>query len=211
MKVLIACEYSGRVRDAFIAAGHEALSCDLLPSDAPGPHYQGNVLDIIGDGWDLMIAHPPCTYLCSSGLHWNTKRPERAYQTKQALEFVRVLLDAPIHRIALENPIGCISSQIRKPDQTIQPYQFGADASKSTCLWLKNLPLLKPTEIIEPRIVNGKKRWGNQTDSGQNKLPPTDDRWKIRSETYLGIAQAMAEQWGNLREVHMQQQLLFRA
>jgi hypothetical protein len=153
-------------------------------------------MDIIGDNWDLMIAHPPCTYLCSSGLHWNKRRPERAQMTEEALQFVRSLLDAPIPRIALENPIGAISTRIRKPDQTIQPYQYGHDASKSTCLWLKGLPPLRPTKMIEPRIVNGKPRWGNQTDSGQNKLPPSEDRWKLRSETYQGIAEAMAHQWG---------------
>lgn len=195
MKILVACEYSGTVRDAFLARGHDAVSCDLLPTDAPGPHYQGDVRDILADGWDLMVAHPPCTYLCSSGLHWNTKRPERAQMTEEALQFVSMLLNAPIHRIALENPIGCISTRIRKPDQTIQPYQFGHDASKSTCLWLKNLPPLVPTQHIAPRIVAGKKRWANQTDSGQNKLPPSADRWKIRSETYAGIAAAMAMQW----------------
>jgi hypothetical protein len=195
MKILVACEYSGTVRDAFIRAGHEAMSCDLLPTDAPGPHYQGSVLDILSNGWDLMIAHPPCTYLCSSGLHWNKRRPERAQQTEDALLFVRQLLDAPIPMIALENPIGCISTRIRKPDQTIQPWQYGHDASKATCLWLKGLPLLRPTDFVAPRVVNGKSRWGNQTDSGQNKLPPSADRWKIRSETYPGIADAMARQW----------------
>ena len=195
MKVLVACEYSGTVRDAFRAAGHDALSCDLLPTDAPGPHYQGDVADIINDGWDLMVAHPPCTYLCSSGLHWNKRRPERAQMTEDALKFVQFLLDAPIPRIALENPIGCIGTRIRKADQTIQPWQFGHDASKSTCLWLKNLPLLTPTAVVEPRIANGKKRWANQTDSGQNRLPPSEDRWKIRSETYAGIAAAMVAQW----------------
>jgi hypothetical protein len=195
MKVLVACEYSGTVRDAFRARGHDAMSCDLLPTDAPGPHYQGDVCDILGDGWDLMIAHPPCTYLCSSGLHWNKRVPGRAQMTEDALDFVRLLLDAPIPRIALENPIGCIGTRIRKANQTIQPWQFGHDASKATCLWLKNLPLLTPTEVVEPRIANGKKRWANQTDSGQNRLPPSDDRWKIRSETYGGIAAAMADQW----------------
>jgi len=196
VRVLVACEYSGRVRDAFAARGHDAMSCDLLPTDQPGKHYQGDIFDVIDDGWDLMIAHPPCTYLCSSGLHWNKRIDGRQALTDEALEFVRRLLDAPVHRIALENPIGCISSQIRKPDQTIQPYQFGHDASKSTCLWLKNLPLLTPTELIAPRIVAGKRRWANQTDSGQNRLPPSADRWKIRSETYQGIAAAMAAQWG---------------
>jgi hypothetical protein len=195
MRVLVACEYSGTVRDAFLARGHDAMSCDLLPTDAPGPHYQGDVCDILGDGWDLMIAHPPCTYLCSSGLHWNKRVPGRAQMTEDALDFVRLLLEAPIPRIALENPIGCIGTRIRKANQTIQPWQFGHDASKATCLWLKNLPLLTPTAIVEPRIANGKKRWANQTDSGQNRLPPSDDRWKIRSETYVGIAEAMANQW----------------
>ncbi len=196
MRVLVACEYSGTVRDAFIAKGHDAMSCDLLPTDVSGPHYQGDVFDIINDGWDLMVAHPPCTYLCSSGLHWNKRVPGRSELTEEALEFVRRLMDAPIKRIAIENPIGCIGTRIRKADQTIQPWQFGHDASKATCLWLNGLMPLRPTEIIEPRIVAGKKRWGNQTDSGQNRLPPSEDRWKIRSETYTGIAHAMAEQWG---------------
>jgi hypothetical protein len=196
MRVLVACEYSGRVRDAFARLGHEAVPCDLLPTESPGLHYQGDVQDIINDGFDMMICHPPCTYLCSSGLHWNKRVPERAKQTEDALEFVRMLLDAPIHKIALENPVGCISTRIRKPDQTIQPYHFGHDASKATCLWLKNLPLLRPTQMVEPRMIDSKPRWRNQTDSGQNKLPPSADRWKIRSETYEGIAQAMAQQWG---------------
>jgi hypothetical protein len=180
-------------------AGHYAASCDLLPSESPlGDHYQGDVMDIIDHGWDLMVAHPPCTYLCSSGLHWNKRRPERAQQTEDALDFVRQLLTAPIACIALENPIGCISTRIRKPDQTIQPWQFGHNASKATCLWLKGLPPLTPTDLIAPRLVNGRKRWGNQTDTGQNKLPPSADRWKIRSETYKGIADAMANQWSNV-------------
>lgn len=218
MKVLIACEYSGAVRDAFIELGHDAMSCDLLLSDKPGPHYHGDVFDIIEDGWDLMIAHPPCTYLCSSGLHWNKRVPGRQALTDKSIEFVRLLLDAPIERIAVENPIGCISTLICKPKQIIQPWQFGDDASKSTCLWLKNLPLLTSTEIIPPRQICcgyvledgvgkygcpnclGDKRplprWSNQTDGGQNKLPPSADRWKIRSATYAGIALAMATQWG---------------
>lgn len=198
MRVLVACEYSGTVRDAFRSRGHDAWSCDLLPTDGnPTYHYCRDVLDILNDDWDMMIAHPPCTYLCSSGLHWNKRRPERAALTEEALAFVAKLLNAPIAKIALENPIGCISSRIRKPDQVIQPWQFGHDASKATCLWLKGLPLLSPTRLIEPRLINGKKRWGNQTDSGQNKLPPSADRWKIRSTTYQGIADAMADQWGN--------------
>lgn len=196
MKVLVACEYSGRVRDAFIALGHDAMSCDLLPSDAPGPHYQGDVSDILHDGWDLMVAHPPCTYLSVSGMHWTTRGLRDPKLTEDALDFVRLLMNAPIERIAIENPVSVISSRIRKPDQIITPYQFGHDASKKTCLWLKNLPPLQPTQYIEPRMVNGKPRWGNQTDGGQNKLAPSADRWKIRSETYAGIANAMAQQWG---------------
>ena len=201
MRVLVACEYSGTVRDAFLDRGHYAMSCDLLPceSQASGDHYQGNVMDILDHDWDLMIAHPPCTYLCSSGLHWNNKRPGRAALTLEALDFVRILLAAPVPRIALENPIGCISTKIRPYDQTVQPYQYGHDASKTTCLWLKNLPPLRPTGFVEPRIVNGKRRWANQCDNGgQDKLPPSADRWKLRSLTYQGIADAMADQWGNL-------------
>ena len=196
MRVLVACEYSGVVRDAFAARGHYAMSCDLLPTDAPGQHHEGDVRDIIGQGWDLMIAHPPCTYLSVSGMHWTTRGLRDPKLTEDALDFVRLLMDAPIERIAVENPVSIISSRIRKPDQVVQPWMFGHDASKKTCLWLKNLPLLVPTQLVEPRIVDGKKRWGNQTDSGQNRLGPSDDRWKIRSKTYEGIAQAMAEQWG---------------
>ena len=198
MRILIACEYSGTVRDAFIRAGHDAISCDLLPTDAPGPHYQGNVMDVIGDGFDLMVAHPPCTYLSVSGMHWTTRGLRDPQLTTDALAFVRLLMDAPIPRIAIENPVSIISSQIRKPDQIIQPHMFGHDASKKTCLWLKGLPPLTPTKTIAPRMVNGKPRYGNQTDSGQNRLAPSADRWKIRSETYSGIADAMANQWVTL-------------
>ena len=153
-----------------------------------------------------MIAHPSCTYLCVSGLHWNVRRPERKAKTEEALEFVRLLMEAPIPHIAIENPVGCISTRIRKPDQYIQPYQFGHDASKKTGLWLKNLPMLVSTSQVTPRLVNGKKRcgtpyiakrWSNQTDSGQNRLGPSPDRWKLRSKTYEGIAAAMAAQWGD--------------
>ena len=203
MRVLVACEYSGTVRDAFIAKGHDAWSCDLLPTDVPGPHIQGDVVSVLAQGWDLMIAHPPCTYLSVSGMHWTTRGLRDPQLTEDALAFVQLLLDAPIGRIALENPVSVISSRIRKPDQIIHPWMFGHDASKQTCLWLKNLPLLTPTQIVEPRIVitpSGKpaKRWGNQCDNyGQDKLPPSADRWKLRSATYLGIAMAMAEKWGN--------------
>ncbi len=196
MRVLVACEYSGTVRDAFRRAGHDAMSCDLLPTEAPGPHCQGDVRDVLDDGWDLMVAHPPCTYLSVSGMHWTTRGLRDPQLTEDALTFVRLLLEAPVPRIALENPVSVISSRIRKPDQIVQPWMFGHDASKKTCLWLKGLPRLVPTAIVAPRIVNGRKRWGNQTNSGQNKLPPSEDRWKIRSATYQGIADAMADQWG---------------
>jgi hypothetical protein len=194
MKILVACEYSGVVRDAFILKGHAAMSCDLLPSESPGPHYLGDVSDILNDGWDMMIAHPPCTYLSVSGIHWNS-RGRGWDNTYKALDFVRELMEAPIDRICIENPVSVISTYVRKPDQIIHPYQFGHNASKKTCLWLKNLPNLKPTKFIEPRIVYGRQRWANQTDSGQNVLPLSKDRWKKRSTTYSGIAEAMADQW----------------
>ena len=196
MKVLIACESSGTVRDAFIRAGHDAMSCDMLPTEQPGPHYQGDVRDVLGDGWDLLIGHPPCTYLSVSGMHWTTRGLRDPQLTEDALAFARLLMDAPIARIAIENPVSIISSRIRRPDQIIQPYNFGHDASKKTCLWLKGLPPLRPTAFVDPRIVGGKPRWENQTDSGQNKLPPSKDRWRMRSKTYQGIADAMAAQWG---------------
>lgn len=196
MRVLVACEYSGTVRDAFIAAGHDAMSCDLLPTDKPGPHYCGDVRDVIGQGWDLMVCHPPCTYLSVSGMHWTARGLRDPALTEEALDFVRLLMGAPVQRIALENPVSVISSRIRKPDQVVNPYQFGHDASKKTCLWLKGLPLLRPTNFVEPRMVDGKPRWGNQTDTGQNRLSPGPDRWKVRSTTYAGIAAAMANQWG---------------
>jgi hypothetical protein len=199
MRVLIACEYSATVRDAFRARGHDAWSCDLLPTEKdPAWHYEGDVFDIIMDDWDLMIAHPPCTYLCSSGLHWNKRIPGRDALTDEALEFVEKLLGADIPKIALENPIGRIGTAIRSADQIIQPHWFGHDASKATALWLKGLPKLVGTQFIEPRVIDGKNRWANQTDSGQNRLGPSDDRWKIRSATYHGIADAMADQWGCL-------------
>ena len=169
------------------------MSCDLLPSDKLGLHYRGDVTDILDQGWDLMIAHPPCTYLSVSGMHWTTRGLRDPQLTEDALAFVQLLMDAPIPKIAIENPISVISSRIRKPDQIIQPWWFGHDASKKTCLWLKNLPMLKPTNKLPG---DEKTRRGNQTSSGQNKLPPSKDRWKIRSETYQGIADAMAAQWG---------------
>lgn len=183
MKVLIACEYSGRVRDAFIRSGHDAISCDILPTDAPGPHYQGDVRDILGNGWDLMICHPPCTHLAVSGArHFAAKQASGVQQ--EALDFVRLLLDAPIPMIALENPVSIISSRIRKPDQVIQPWMFGHGETKATCLWLKNLPKLAPTDVVQGR------------ENRIHRMPPSSDRWKKRSTTFQGIADAMAAQWG---------------
>lgn len=184
MKVLIACEFSGIVRDAFLARGHDAMSCDLLPTESPGPHYRGDVRDILGDGWDLMIAHPPCTYLAVSGARWFKNRRE---EQEKALQFVRDLLNAPINRIAIENPISVISTKNRRPDQIIQPWMFGHGETKATCLWLKNLPPLEPTNIVDGR------------ENRVHKEPPAKDRWKNRSRTFSGIAAAMAEQWGGLQ------------
>lgn len=185
MRILVACEYSGTVRDAFAKLGHFAMSCDLLPTDKPGNHYQGDVMDIIDHDWDLMITHPPCTHLAVSGArHFAAKQASGVQQ--EALDFVQKLLDAPIPRIALENPVSIISTRIRKPDQIIQPWQYGHGETKATCLWLKNLPLLTPTNIVEGR------------EARIHKLPPSADRWKIRSTTYQGIADAMAAQWGSL-------------
>lgn len=185
MRVLIACEFSGIVRDAFIAAGHYAVSCDLLPTERPGPHYQAGALlvaDKLGP-WDLMVAHPPCTYLAVSGARWFKHRNQ---EQTAALEFVRRLMLAPIPRIAVENPVSVISSRIRKPDQIIQPWQFGHGETKATCLWLKGLPRLTPTEIVDGRTPR------------VHHASPGPDRWKERSRTLPGIAAAMAEQWGVL-------------
>lgn len=274
LRVLVACEFSGTVRDAFAAWGHQAVSCDLLPTETPGLHYQGDILTLLdgwmpvsftadcdpdGDDWcqvsntdpercpcigptqdgieymekdgelfgrpenhphwDLMIAHPPCTYLSVSGLHWNKRVPGRAEKTEEALRFVQTLMDAQIKRICVENPISCISSRIRKPDQIIQPWQFGHRESKSTCLWLKGLPPLVPTQIVNAakatckdcgksfelpclkgcpycKSQNFKLIYDNMTPSGQNKLGPSPTRAMERSRTYQGIANAMADQWG---------------
>jgi hypothetical protein len=185
VKVLVACEYSGRVRDAFLALGHNSISCDLLPTDVPGQHYQGDVFDIINDGFDLMIAHPPCTHLAVSGARHFAEKQASGVQ-EEALDFVRRLMDCRIPRWALENPISIISSRIRKPDQIIQPWQFGHGEVKSTCLWLKGLPKLVPTNIVDGR------------EARVHKMPPSPDRWKLRSTTYQGIADAMAAQWSTL-------------
>jgi hypothetical protein len=192
-RLLVACEYSGRVRDAFTAKGWDAWSCDLLPTDAPGPHYQGPVEELLHQHWDMLIGFPPCTYLCASGMHWTTRGKRDPQLTEEALAFVQLLLQAPIEKIAVENPVGVISTRVRKPDCIIQPYEFGHPESKKTCLWLKNLPPLKPTQVCAKPLSG---HWNNQTPSGQNRLAPSADRWKERSKTYPGIAAAMAEQWG---------------
>ena len=181
MRILIACEFSGIVRDAFTARGHEATSCDLLPSETKGNHYQGNVLDIIANDWDLIIAHPPCTHLAVSGARWFK---DKVKEQMEALNFVKLFMTAHCPKICIENPISIISTRIRKPDQIIQPWQFGHPETKATCLWLKGLPLLKPTNIVEGR------------EARIHKMPPGPDRWKNRSRTYQGIADAMASQWG---------------
>lgn len=182
MRVLVACEFSGVVRRAFRSRGHAAFSCDLLPAeDDSGNHYQGDVRDILGDEWDLMICHPPCTHLAVSGARWFA---EKRHEQAEALDFVRELLAAPIPRICLENPVSVISSKIRKPDQIIQPWQFGHGETKATCLWLKGLSPLQATNIVEGR------------EAKVHRMPPGPDRWKHRSRTYEGIAEAMARQWG---------------
>lgn len=193
MKILVACEYSGTVRDAFNAMGHNAMSCDLLPTEKPGNHYQGDVRDVLGDGWDLMIAHPPCTYLSRAGWHWVNKpdcatlplkgRPRKAAAV-EAAKFFMILLLAPIPKIAVENPRPISHANLPKESQVIHPWQHGHGETKATCLWLKNLPAIVPTNIVEGR------------EQRLFKLPPSKDRWKIRSTTYPGIAKAMAEQWG---------------
>lgn len=218
MKVLVGCEYSGRVRQAFRNLGHDAWSCDLLESEDDSRfHIQADVLTLLSGGWDLAIFHPPCTYLTCSA-EWAYGEPPfhqkikddtlfgeaRREARREAIAFVEALYDAPIPRIAIENPVGVLSSAWREPDQFIQPYEYGDDASKKTCLWLKGLPPLKPTLFCAPRLVKTKDgrsyimRWSNQTDSGQNRESPGDDRWKIRSTTWKGWALAMAKQWGGV-------------
>ena len=187
LRVLVACEFSGIVRQAFTDRGHYCISCDLLPTEIPGNHYQGDVRDLLLPGqWDLMIAHPPCTHLATSGARYFHKKQK---EQEEALEFVRELMAAPIDRICIENPVSVISGSIRPPDQVIQPYQFGHGEIKKTCLWLKNLPPLKPTNIVEGR------------EARVAGLGPTKDRWKKRSRTLQGIADAMSEQWGKLTPV----------
>jgi hypothetical protein len=184
MKVLIACEFSGIVRSAFERQGHYAMSCDLEPSELPGNHYQGDIRDVLDSDWELMIAHPPCTYLAASGARWWS---ERKHQQYLAIQFVKLLYYCSIPMIAIENPIGCLSTQWQKPTQIIQPWQFGHGETKATCLWLKGLPVIKPTNIVSGR----RQRIHN--------LSPSKDRWKERSRTYTGIAEAMAQQWSGTK------------
>lgn len=198
MRVLVACEFSGTVKDAFAKLGHDAWSCDLEPSETPGQHYQGDVMDILADGWDLMIAHPPCTHLAVSGArHFEQKRKDGRQQ--QGIDFFMQMINAPIPKIAVENPVGIMSSLYRKPDQIIEPYEYGHPCTKKTCLWLKGLPLLKPTNIVDKGDVwvakSGKRmsHWYYESSC----LPPKE-REKMRNKTFQGIADAMAEQWGVL-------------
>ena len=181
LRVLVACEFSGIVRDAFAARGHDAWSCDLLPTERPGNHIHGDVLAILDDGWDLMIAHPPCTHLAVSGARWFKDKQK---EQEESLVFVKMLMDAPIQKICIENPISIISTRIRKPDQIIQPWQFGHGETEATCLWLKGLPKLQPTQIVDGR------------ENKVHRCPPGPERWKIRSRTFQGIANAMANTWG---------------
>lgn len=219
MRVLVACEFSGRVRSAFRGLGHDAYSCDLLPAEDGSPHHiEDDVRRHLDAGWDLLIGHPPCTYLCLSAV-WALTRtppnprpgrlygPERWQAMEEAAALFRALLEAPVPCVAVENPMmhGHALARIGgvRPRQTVQPYQFGHDASKATCLWLRGLPLLAQTSYIPPRYIDGRPRWGNQTDSGQNKLTPSERRWKDRSRTYEGIARAFAEQWSDAAEFQL--------
>ena len=216
MKVGVLCEESGTVRDAFIARGHEAVSCDILPR--PGPHLRGDCLSFDWSGYDLLICFPPCTHLAVSGAHCFAKKRANGKQAK-AVAFFLSLVALPVDRIAIENPVGIMSTEYREPDQIIQPYQFGHDASKATCLWLRGLPALEPTVFVPPfaicvrqhrwrgslhcptcggYAVTCRPRWANQTDSGQNAEGPSPHRARIRSKTYPGIAAAMADQWGRV-------------
>lgn len=194
-RVLVACEFSGTVRDAFSRKGWCAWSCDLLPTEAPGNHYQGDVRDMLGQRWDMMIAFPPCTDLCVSGAkHFAKKRADGRQQ--RSIEFFMSLANAKIERVAIENPVGIMSTEWRKPDQIIQPYHHGHEATKTTCLWLKNLPQITPTNIVGKGARHVTKG-GNSLPEWYN-LPPSEDRWKLRSTTFQGIANALAEQWSSL-------------
>lgn len=196
MRVLVACEFSGTVRDAFAARGHDAWSCDLLPTEKPGNHIQGDVLEILEDGWDLMIAHPPCTFLTVSGNKWmnHPRFPTRAQDREKAVEFFMALYNAPIKKVAVENPIGIMSTRFRKPDCVVQPWMFGHGETKATCLWLNGLPPLIPTHLNNGDLLTPTAP--KEREQRLHYLPPSPDRWKERSRTYPGIAKAMAEQWG---------------
>jgi site-specific DNA-cytosine methylase len=197
MRVLVACEFSGRVRDAFIARGHEAVSCDLLPSEAPGPHIIGDVRRQLKRGrWDLMVAFPPCTHLAASGARWWAAK-RRSGEQQEAIAFVEELLAAPVPRIALENPVGILSKAVRPPDQVIQPWQHGHGETKKTCLWLVNLPHLKPSRVVE--VSFQRPYYAGVSTCPGSWASPSPDRWKQRSRTYPGIAKAMAKQWGEIR------------
>ena len=197
MKVLVACEFSGTVRDAFIRKGHEAMSCDLLPTDAPGPHYEGDVRDILGNGWDMMIGHPNCTYMSNSGVCWLHKDPTRWAKLDEAADFFNILWNANIPLIALENPIMHKYAKERigglKQTQIVQPWMFGHTESKATCLWLKGLKPLSESNNVKVEMM----KLPDRERQRLHYLPPSPDRWKLRSTTYYGIADAMAEQWGN--------------
>jgi len=212
MKVLVGCEFSSIVRNAFLSKGHDALSCDLLPTEQPGPHYQGDVRDLFYENWDLAILHPPCTYLAVSGNRWMKDNPERKKLRDEAIIFFLEMVNAPISRIAVENPVSVMSSYYRKPDQYIQPYEFGHPETKKTSLWLKNLPLLKPTKIVEPHYITGKdgKRYSptHYLSKGSAKKYFGMSRQQVRSKTFQGIANAMAEQWGSLPYSQIQTSLL---
>lgn len=195
MAVLVACEASGLVRDALIAHGIDAISCDTKPTQRPGPHIMGDVRPLLQQKWGGLIAFPECRYLTSSGMHWTRRGLRDPALTEEAVEFARLFFEADIKFKCIENSVGILSTRFRPADQTVQPYNFGHDASKRTCLWLWNLPKLRPTKFIEPRWIDGKPRWGNQTDSGQNRLTPSDHRAADRAETFPGIAAAMADRW----------------
>lgn len=196
MRVLVACEYSGTVREAFAARGHDAWSCDILPTDVPGNHYQGDVTDILGDGWDLLIGHPPCTYMTNSGVTWLHRDPSRWQKLDEAAAFFLNLWNAPIPRIALENPVMHKYAKERIGNlaqaQTVQPWMFGHTEQKATCLWLKGLPTLTPTNDVKAEMM----RLPASQRQRLHYLPPSPDRWKLRSKTYQGLADAMADQWG---------------
>ena len=201
MRILVACEFSGVVRDAFLARGHRAVSCDLLPTESPGPHILGDVLEVLGDGWDMLIAHPPCTHLCVTGNRWmkpehKSRFPNREQERKEAITFFLKLYNAPVLRVAVENPVGIMSTVFRKPDQYIHPYYFGERHSKKTGLWLRGLKKLEPTEMVEPEWYTHKSGARSPSWHRETLDLPHRERGKVRSKTFQGVAEAMAEQWG---------------